>query len=173
MPVKRNTKAITEMRKKDSDTAYEDIIEAIKTLKKAGKPINKSSVAKQAGCSRTTVYKHSDIVEQIEGIEARAKNKKTDKDGDLPKVKEERNDRIKMQYNRIKQLERDLNMAMIQLVAMEDLRRENAKKDNNIQRLTKQKNDLEKKILLSSASKHKESKTAKVVDIKSKSEPCQ
>lgn len=102
MTSKRNTLAIREMRKKDSESTREGILEAINQLKSSHKPINKSSVAKQAGCSRTTIYKHQDIMEQIEGIEARAKGKDKNTEEYTRESKEKRNDRLKKQYDRIK-----------------------------------------------------------------------
>jgi len=148
MTSKRNTLAIREMRKKDSESTREGILEAINQLKSSHKPINKSSVAKQAGCSRTTIYKHQDIMEQIEGIEARAKGKDKNTEEYTRESKEKRNDRLKKQYDRIKQLENDLHLAMIQLVNMEDLKRENVIKSETIERLLNQKKELEEKILI-------------------------
>jgi len=123
-----------ETRKAMSEDKYEDIIKAINHLKNAGKEINKSSVAKQAKCSRTTLYKYPEIVEQIEGIVSQKTKKQANKATTPDETKEQRRDRIKRQYNRIKELERELNLAMLQLVQMENLEREVKKKQELIER---------------------------------------
>lgn len=98
--------------------------EAIDELKKQQKPVNVAAVARIAGCSRTTVYDHSDVLERINGLKAQVKPKAKE-DSQSHQSRRESKDQLREQRETIQELKRDLHMAMIHLTELEDIRREN------------------------------------------------
>lgn len=147
MSNQHNIQGLIKSRKQEHLKTMEEIKIAIDTLKQAGKPITIMAVAKKAGCSRTTIYKYPEIIERIQGLQARAsKGKRTDSSEN--RVQQKQNaDRVRAQYDKIKKLEQELNLAMLQLVNMEDLQREASKLRATNERLQGQKTDLQREII--------------------------
>lgn len=102
----------------------------IDSLKKKKKNINFSSVAEAAGVSRATLYNNPQLKERIRGLRALSKAGPLD-DAVAKKDKRQlQEEKIVALREKVKQLEEDKAKLIVQLVQMEELKRENKRLKN-------------------------------------------
>lgn len=142
-----NIQGLINSRKQEHLETMERIKLTINVLKQSGKPITVMAVAKKAGCSRTTIYKYPEIIERIHGLQVISTKDKQLATTTKQSNRKQHADRAKAQYDRIKKLEHELNLAMLQLIKMEDLQRELSKMTEANERLQSQKTDLQREVM--------------------------
>jgi len=111
----KNTDGMIIKRREVSATIKVAISRAIDKLVNDKQPINVSSVARKARCSKTTVRKHEDQMERIEGLRAIQSNNKKSRQNPKP-GKQSTDDRMISLYDKKKELEHQIDMLKEQLI---------------------------------------------------------
>jgi len=116
-------KAHAEQRNKE---AIEKVNKAIDKLKRTKKQINFETVAKEAEVSRATLYNNAQLKERVLSLRAISKSSPLDNVVAVKKDKVQlQEEKITALRERVKQLEEDKKKLIFQLVEMEELREEN------------------------------------------------
>lgn len=133
----RNTEGLKEFAEKKNKETIEKVNKAIDKLKRSKtKTINFKTVAEEAGVSKATLYNNDILKERIFSLRAITKGVPnndivaTSKD----KVKA-KDDKIKHLYDEIKKLKEDKQNLIIQLVEMEELKDENKRLKESLEKI--------------------------------------
>ena len=123
----RNTEGLKEFAEKKNQETIEKVNKAIDKLKRSKtKKINFKTVAEEAGVSKATLYNNDILKERILSLRAIEKGVPNDSIVATPKDKiKAKDDKIKQLYEEIKKLKEDKQNLIIQLVEMEELKDEN------------------------------------------------
>lgn len=123
----KNTKGLKEFAEKKNQETIEKVNKAIDKLKRSKtKTINFKTVAEEAGVSKATLYNNDILKERILSLRAIQKGVPNDNIIATPKDKiKAKDDKIKQLYEEIKKLKEDKEKLIIQLVDMEELKDEN------------------------------------------------
>lgn len=123
----KNTEGLKEFAQKKNQETIEKVNKAIDKLKRSKtKTINFKTVAEEAGVSKATLYNNDILKERILSLRAIQKGVRNDNIVDTPKDKiKAKDDKIKKLYEEIKKLKEDKEKLIIQLVEMEELKDEN------------------------------------------------
>lgn len=133
----RNTEGLKEFAEKKNQETIEKVNNAIDKLKRSKtKKINFKTVAEEAGVSKATLYNNDILKERILSLRAIEKGVPN---GDMvatPKDKiKAKDDKIKQSYEEIKKLKEDKQNLIIQLVEMEELKEENKRLREQLDKL--------------------------------------
>lgn len=123
----KNTEGLKKFAEKKNQETIEKVNKAIDKLKRSKtKTINFKTVAEEAGVSKATLYNNDILKERILSLRAIQKGVPNDSIVATPKDKiKAKDDKIKQLYEEIKKLKEDKEKLLIQLVAMEELKDEN------------------------------------------------
>lgn len=123
----KNTEGLKEFAEKKNQETIEKVNKAIDKLKRSKtKSINFKTVAEEAGVSKATLYNNPILKERILSLRAIQKGVPNDSIVATPKDKiKAKDDKIKQLYQEIKKLKEDKEKLIIQLVYMEELKDEN------------------------------------------------
>ncbi|AQS09912.1 hypothetical protein CLOBY_33150 [Clostridium saccharobutylicum] len=123
----RNTEGLKEFAEKKNQETIDKVNKAIDKLKRSKtKTINFKTVAEEAGVSKATLYNNDILKERILSLRAIQKGISNDTIVATPKDKiKAKDDKIKQLYDEIKKLKEDKQKLIIQLVEMEELKDEN------------------------------------------------
>ena len=123
----RNTEGLKEFAEKKNQETIEKVNKAIDKLKRSKtKKINFKTVAEEAGTSKATLYNNDILKERILSLRAIQKGVPNDSIVATPKDKiKAKDEKIKQLYDEIKKLKEDKEKLIIQLVEMEELKDEN------------------------------------------------
>ena len=123
----KNTEGLKEFAEKKNQETIEKVNKAIDKLKRSKtKSINFKTVAEEAGVSKATLYNNDILKERILSLRAIQKGVPNDNIIATPKDKiKAKDDKIKQLYEEIKKLKEDKEKLIIQLVDMEELKDEN------------------------------------------------
>ena len=123
----KNTEGLKEFAEKKNQETIEKVNKAIDKLKRSKtKSINFKTVAEEAGVSKATLYNNSVLKERILSLRAIQKGVPDDNIDATPKDKiKAKDDKIKQLYEEIKKLKDDKEKLIIQLIEMEELKDEN------------------------------------------------
>ena len=123
----KNTEGLKEFAEKKNQETIEKVNKAIDKLKRSKtKTINFKTVAEEAGVSKATLYNNDILKERILSLRAIQKGVPNDSIVATPKDKiKAKDDKIKQLYEEIKKLKEDKEKLIIQLVDMEELKDEN------------------------------------------------
>lgn len=123
----KNTEGLKEFAEKKNQETIEKVNKAIDKLKRSKtKTINFKTVAEEAGVSKATLYNNDILKERILSLRAIQKGVPNDNIIATPKDKiKAKDDKIKQLYEEIKKLKEDKEKLIIQLVEMEELKDEN------------------------------------------------
>ena len=123
----KNTEGLKEFAEKKNKETIEKVNKAIDKLKRSKtKKINFKTVAEEAGISKATLYNNDILKERILSLRAIQKGVPNDSIIATPKYKiKAKDDKIKQLYEEIKKLKEDKEKLIIQLVEMEELKDEN------------------------------------------------
>lgn len=123
----RNTEGLKEFAEKKNQETIEKVNKAIDKLKRSKtKKINFKTVAEEAGVSKATLYNNDVLKERIFSLRAIEKGVPN---GDIVATSKDKvkakDDKIKQLYDEIKKLKEDKQNLIIQLVDMDELKDEN------------------------------------------------
>ncbi|MDY2630666.1 MAG: DUF6262 family protein [Clostridium sp.] len=123
----KNTEGLKEFAEKKNQETIEKVNKAIDKLKRSKtKSINFKTVAEEAGVSKATLYNNAILKERILSLRAIQKGVPNGSIVATPKDKiKAKDDKIKKLYEEIKKLKEDKEKLIIQLVHMEELKDEN------------------------------------------------
>ena len=123
----KNTEGLKEFAEKKNQETIEKVNKAIDKLKRSKtKTINFKTVAEEAGVSKATLYNNDILKERILSLRAIQKGVPNDSIVATPKDKiKAKDDKIKQLYEEIKKLKKDKEKLLNQLVDMEELKDEN------------------------------------------------
>lgn len=123
----KNTEGLKAFAEKKNQETIEKVNKAIDKLKRSKtKTINFKTVAEEAGVSKATLYNNDILKERILSLRAIQKSVLNDNIVATPKDKiKAKDDKIKKLYEEIKKLKEDKEKLIIQLVEMEELKDEN------------------------------------------------
>lgn len=123
----KNTEGLKEFAEKKNQETIEKVNKVIEKLKRSKtKKINFKTVAEEAGISKATLYNNDILKERILSLRAIEKGVIDGSVVATPKDKiKAKDDKIKQLYDEIKKLKEDKEKLIIQLVDMEELRDEN------------------------------------------------
>lgn len=123
----KNTEGLKEFAEKKNQETIEKVNKAIDKLKRSKtKSINFKTVAEEAGVSKATLYNNDILKERILSLRAIQKGVPNDSIVVTPKDKiKAKDEKIKKLYEEIKKLKEDKEKLIIQLVDMEELKDEN------------------------------------------------
>lgn len=123
----KNTEGLKEFAEKKNQETIEKVNKAIDKLKRSKtKTINFKTVAEEAGVSKATLYNNDILKERILSLRAIQKGVPNDSIVATPKDKiKAKDDKIKQLYEEIRKLKDDKEKLIIQLVDMEELKDEN------------------------------------------------
>ena len=123
----KNTEGLKKFAEKKNQETIEKVNKAIDKLKRSKtKTINFKAVAEEAGVSKATLYNNDILKERILSLRAIQKGVPNDSIVATPKDKiKAKDDKIKQLYEEIKKLKEDKEKLIIQLVEMEELKDEN------------------------------------------------
>jgi len=123
----KNTEGLKEFAEKKNQETIERVNKAIDKLKRSKtKKINFKTVAEEAGVSKATLYNNDILKERILSLRAIQKGVPNGSIVATPKDKiKAKDDKIKKLYEEIKKLKEDKEKLIIQLVVMEELKDEN------------------------------------------------
>ena len=123
----KNTEGLKAFAEKKNQETIEKVNKAIDKLKRSKtKTINFKTVAEEAGVSKATLYNNDILKERILSLRAIQKGVPNDSIVATPKDKiKAKDDKIKQLYEEIKKLKEDKEKLIIQLVEMEELKDEN------------------------------------------------
>lgn len=123
----KNTEGLKAFAEKKNQETIEKVNKAIDKLKRSKtKTINFKTVAEEAGVSKATLYNNDILKERI--LSLRAIQKSIPNDNIVATSKDKikaKDDKIKKLYEEIKKLKEDKEKLIIQLVEMEELKDEN------------------------------------------------
>lgn len=127
MKKNNNTEGLKAFAEKKNQETIEKVNKAIDKLKRSKtKNINFKTVAEEAGVSKATLYNNDILKERILSLRAIQKGVPNDNVIATPKDKiKAKDDKIKQLYEEIKKLKEDKEKLIIQLVDMEELKDEN------------------------------------------------
>ncbi|WP_252250116.1 DUF6262 family protein [Clostridium sp. ZBS13] len=122
-----NTDGLKEFAEKKNQETIEKVNKAIDKLKRSKtKKINFKTVAEESGVSKATLYNNDILKERILSLRAIQKGVPNDSIVATPKDKmKAKDDKIKQLYEEIKKLKEDKEKLIIQLVDIEELKDEN------------------------------------------------
>lgn len=123
----KNIAGLKEFAEKKNQETIEKVNKAIDKLKRSNtKSINFKTVAEEAGVSKATLYNNDVLKERILSLRAIQKGVPNDSIVATPKDKiKAKDEKIKKLYEEIKKLKEDKEKLIIQLVDMEELKDEN------------------------------------------------
>lgn len=123
----KNTEGLKEFAEKKNQETMEKVNKAIDKLKRSKtKSINFKTVAEEAGVSKATLYNNDILKERILSLRAIEKGVPNESIIATPKDKiKAKDDKIKQLYEEIKKLKEDKEKLIIQLVDIEELKDEN------------------------------------------------
>jgi hypothetical protein len=123
----RNTEGLKAFAEKKNQETIEKVNKAIDKLKRSKtKKINFKTVAEEAGVSKATLYNNDVLKERILSLRAIEKGVPNNSIVATPKDKiKAKDDKIKQLYQEIKKLKEDKKNLIVQLVEMEELKDEN------------------------------------------------
>jgi hypothetical protein len=132
-----NTEGLKEFAEKKNQETIEKVNKAIDKLKRSKtKKINFKTVAEEAGVSKATLYNNDILKERILSLRAIEKGVPNDNIVATPKDKiKAKDDKIKKLYNEIKKLKEDKEKLIIQLVEMEELKEENKRLKESLNKI--------------------------------------
>ncbi|WPC40940.1 DUF6262 family protein [Clostridium sp. JS66] len=133
----RNTKGLKEFAEKKNQETIKNVNKAIDKLKRSKiKKINFKTVAEEAGVSKATLYNNDILKERILSLRAIEKGVPDNSIVATPKDKiKAKDDKIKQLYEEIKKLKEDKQNLIIQLVKMEELKDENKRLKEQLEKL--------------------------------------
>lgn len=133
----KNTEGLKEFAEKKNQETIEKVNKAIDKLKRSKtKTINFKTVAEEAGVSKATLYNNDILKERILSLRAIQKGVPNDSIVATPKDKiKAKDDKIKQLYEEIKKLKEDKEKLIIQLVDMEELKDENKRLRESLDRI--------------------------------------
>lgn len=133
----KNTDGLKEFAEKKNQETIEKVNKAIDKLKRSKtKTINFKTVAEEAGVSKATLYNNDILKERILSLRAIQKGVPNDSIVATPKDKiKAKDDKIKQLYGEIKKLKEDKEKLIIQLVDMEELKDENKRLRESLDRI--------------------------------------
>ena len=133
----RNTEGLKEFAEKKNQETIDKVNKAIDKLKRSKtKTINFKTVAEEAGVSKATLYNNDILKERILSLRAIQKGVPNDSIVATPKDKiKAKDDKIKQLYGEIKKLKEDKEKLIIQLVDMEELKDENKRLRESLDRI--------------------------------------
>lgn len=133
----RNTEGLKEFAEKKNQKTIDKVNKVIDKLKRSKtKKINFKTVAEEAGVSKATLYNNDILKERI--LSLRAIEKGVSDDGMIATPKDKikaKDDKIKQLYEEIKKLKEDKQNLIIQLVQMEELKDENKRLREQLDKL--------------------------------------
>ena len=134
----KNTDGLKEFAEKKNQETIEKVNKAIDKLKRSKtKTINFKTVAEEAGVSKATLYNNDILKERILSLRAIQKGVPNDSIVATPKDKiKAKDDKIKQLYEEIKKLKEDKEKLIIQLVDMEELKDENKRLRESLDKIT-------------------------------------
>ena len=123
----KNTEGLKEFAEKKNQETIQKVNKAIDKLKRSKtNTINFKTVAEEAGVSKATLYNNDILKERILSLRAIQKGVPNGSIVATPKDKiKAKDDKIKKLYEEIKKLKEDKEKLIIQLVVMEELKDEN------------------------------------------------
>lgn len=123
----KNTQGLKEFAEKKNQETIEKVNKAIDKLKRSKtKSINFKTVAEEAGVSKATLYNNDILKERILSLRAIQKGVPNGSIVATPKDKiKAKDDKIKQLYQEIKKLKEDKEKLIVQLVEMAELKDEN------------------------------------------------
>ena len=133
----RNTEGLKKFAEKKNQETIDKVNKAIDKLKRSKtKTINFKTVAEEAGVSKATLYNNDILKERILSLRAIQKCVSNNNIVATPKDKiKAKNDKIKQLYDEIKKLKEDKQNLIIQLVEMGELKDENKRLRENLDRI--------------------------------------
>lgn len=133
----KNTDGLKEFAEKKNQETIKKVNKAIDKLKRSKtKTINFKTVAEEAGVSKATLYNNDILKERILSLRAIQKGVPNDSIVATPKDKiKAKDDKIKQLYEEIKKLKEDKEKLIIQLVDMEELKDENKRLRESLDRI--------------------------------------
>lgn len=133
----RNTEGLKEFAEKKNQETIEKVNKAIDKLKRSKtKTINFKTVAEEAGVSKATLYNNDILKERILSLRAIEKGVPNDNIVATSKDKiKAKDDKIKQLYKEIKKLKKDKEKLIIQLVDMEELKDENKRLKESLDKI--------------------------------------
>lgn len=133
----KNTEGLKEFAEKKNQETIEKVNKAIDKLKRSKtKKINFKTVAEEAGVSKATLYNNDILKERILSLRAIEKGVPNDSIVATPKDKiKAKDDKIKQLYEEIKKLKEDKQNLIIQLIEMEELKDENKRLREQLDKL--------------------------------------
>lgn len=133
----KNTEGLKAFAEKKNQETIEKVNKAIDKLKRSKtKIINFKTVAEEAGVSKATLYNNDILKERILSLRAIQKGVSNDSIVATPKDKIKiKDDKIKQLYEEIKKLKEDKKELIIQLVEMEELKDENKRLRENLDKI--------------------------------------
>ena len=133
----KNTEGLKEFAEKKNQETIEKVNKAIDKLKRSKtKKINFKTVAEEAEVSKATLYNNDILKERILSLRAIEKGVPNDSIVATPKDKiKAKDDKIKQLYDEIKKLKEDKEKLIIQLVEMEELKDENKRLREQLDKL--------------------------------------
>lgn len=133
----RNTEGLKEFAEKKNQETIEKVNKAIDKLKRSKiKKINFKTVAEESGVSKATLYNNDILKERILSLRAIEKDVPNDSIVATPKDKiKAKDDKIKQLYDEIKKLKEDKQNLIIQLIEMEELKDENKRLRENLDKI--------------------------------------
>lgn len=134
-------KAYAEQRNQDTIARVNKAIDHLKRARDS--PINFKTVAEAAGVSKATLYNNEIIRERIASLRALDKNVCPITDENQPDEKKQLfPEKIKQLHQEIGRLRKEKKALIIQLVMLEELKEENRKLREQVQRHSFQKNNV-------------------------------
>lgn len=133
----KNTEGLREFAEKKNKETIEKVNKVIDKLKRSKtKTINFKTVAEEAGVSKATLYNNDILKKRILSLRAIQKGVPNDNIIATPKDKiKAKDDKIKQLYEEIKKLKEDKEKLIIQLVEMEELKDENRRLRENLDKI--------------------------------------
>lgn len=133
----RNTEGLKEFAEKKNQETIEKVNKAIDKLKRSKtKKINFKTVAEEAEVSKATLYNNDILKERILSLRVIEKGVPNESIVATPKDKiKAKDDKIKQLYEEIKKLKEDKQNLIIQLVEMEELKDENKRLREQLDKL--------------------------------------
>lgn len=133
----RNTEGLKEFAEKKNQETIEKVNKTIDKLKRSKtKKINFKIVAEEAGVSKATLYNNDILKERILSLRAIEKGVPNCSVIAAPKDKiKAKDDKIKQLYEEIKKLKEDKQNLIIQLIEIEELKEENKRLREQLDKL--------------------------------------
>ncbi|WP_434284700.1 DUF6262 family protein [Clostridium botulinum] len=133
----KNTEGLKKFAKKKNQQTIEKVNKAINKLKRSKtKKINFKTVSEEAGVSKATLYNNDILKERILSLRAIEKGVPNDSMVAIPKDKiKAKDDKIKQLYEEIKKLKENKKNLIIQLVEMEELKDENKRLREQLEKI--------------------------------------